>query len=66
MYCGPYKPVTLQKQNKRATNANVHAHDTIGKFLSVSNNDSTVPLPVHLDYSKHLTQMEKMKCNRAD
>ncbi|XP_056899330.1 N(4)-(beta-N-acetylglucosaminyl)-L-asparaginase [Takifugu flavidus] len=29
-YCGPYKPVPVQHQNKRATSANEHAHDTIG------------------------------------
>lgn len=29
--CGPYKPKPIVKQNKRAANANIHAHDTIGK-----------------------------------
>ncbi|KAF7653676.1 hypothetical protein LDENG_00079850 [Lucifuga dentata] len=29
-YCGPYKPSTTMKQNRRAQRFNVHSHDTIG------------------------------------
>ncbi|TNM98907.1 hypothetical protein fugu_013471 [Takifugu bimaculatus] len=55
-YCGPYKPVPVQHQNKRATSANEHAHDTIGRCLSGNKNDNnrTLLLPIQLSYFKHL------------
>lgn len=53
-YCGPYKPIPVQKQNKRASSANEHAHDTIGRCLSGNNNNPTLLLPVQLSYFRHL------------
>lgn len=56
-YCGPYKPVSVQKQNKRATSANEHAHDTIGRCLSGNNNNNNNPtllLPIQRSHFKHL------------
>lgn len=56
-YCGPYKPIPVQKPNKRATTASIHAHDTIGRGSSDDNNNNpTLLLPVQLFYFKHLTE----------
>uniref|UniRef100_A0A3B4ZUK5 Aspartylglucosaminidase n=1 Tax=Stegastes partitus TaxID=144197 RepID=A0A3B4ZUK5_9TELE len=34
--CGPYRPKATQTQSKRARHANMHSHDTIGRFYQLT------------------------------